>query len=199
MHAPFAADTELWQAFRAGDPRADEYLYRKYVKALYGYGMGLCADPELVSDCIQDLFVYLFLHRETLGEVKSTGSYLFASFRRRLLEMIKQQRRFVSEEGYWPLASGELRDATDSELIQEQTDGERRQALQVLIDKLPTRQREALYLLYYEKMDYPAVAQVMGLETKTVYNLLYEAMTRLRQQAWRLRWLLATGLVCSWS
>ena len=60
---------EKWNRFIAGDDDAYASLYEEYVQDLYQYGLCFTSDTELVKDCIQDLFVYLYANRSHLDYV----------------------------------------------------------------------------------------------------------------------------------
>ncbi len=50
------------------------------------------------------------------------------------------------------------------------------------LNLLPARQREAVYLRYYEELSYKEVASIMGVNYQSVVNLLFKAMTALRKK-----------------
>ncbi|MBO0939795.1 sigma-70 family RNA polymerase sigma factor [Fibrella sp. HMF5335] len=183
-------DAELWNAFREGDDEAFAYMYRKFAPILYSYGFHLCRDHDVVEDCIQDQFIHLQQHRAKLGVTDSIKFYLYRSIRRRIAEKAQANARWVHEDesaqrrGEWADAGGrpefEIDMPAEAQLIDAQTQAEHKQKIDHLLNRLPRRQKEALYLMYYEKLNYPEVAQVMDLEIKSVYNLIYSALVSLR-------------------
>lgn len=173
-------DAELWDAFRQGDEEAFAYLYRKFSPILYSYGYHLCRNRDQTEDCMQDLFVHLHQHRSQLGETNSIKFYLYRSLRRRIAEKAQANSRWVWDEEQPIRPEFELDVPAESGLIDEQTAHERKQKLDYLLNRLPKRQKEALYLMYFEELSYPEIAQVMGLEIKSVYNLIYNSLLSLR-------------------
>lgn len=168
-------------------------MYRKHITALYGYGYNQVRNRQLVEDCIQDLFMHLHLHRTTLGDTDSIRFYLFRALRRRIAEATeKQQKKQIlspDETGFTIVPSPE------SSLIQDQTvQAQHRQMVEAL-NQLPKRQREALYLLYFDGLNYQEVAEIMLLEVKSVYNLVYKAMIQLKNALQNLRILLSLLLL----
>lgn len=173
-------DSELWNAFRRGDDEAFAYMYRKYAPVLYSYGFHLCRNRDLVEDCIQDQFIHLQQHRAQLGDTDSIKFYLYRSLRRRIAEKTQANSRWVSDEDAPRRLEFEVTMPAEATLIDAQRAADHKQKLEFLLNQLPRRQKEALYLMYYEKLSYTDVAAVMGLEVKSVYNLIYNALVALR-------------------
>ena len=72
----------------------------------------------------------------------------------------------------------------DTEALIAATEAEREKsaALQMAIDKLPPRQREAIYLKYYNNLSGAEIAQVMGISHQTARTTLMNALTNLRKE-----------------
>jgi RNA polymerase sigma factor (sigma-70 family) len=49
-----------------------------------------------------------------------------------------------------------------------------------LLNELPKRQKEVIYLHYFEEMDYNQIAAVMGINYQSVLNLTQKALQKLR-------------------
>jgi RNA polymerase sigma factor (sigma-70 family) len=177
-------DEALWNSFRGGDEqtheRAFERIYATSFRDLYVYGYRIAGSKELAEDCIHDLFVYLYDHRTTLGTTTSIKFYLFRSLRRLIVTALKQRHNLVSPDEL--PANFEFDVALPHEAIIVESDAEReaQRALQQMLEALPKRQKEALYLAYYEGFSNSHIAEVMGVEVETVYNLVYRAMTTLK-------------------
>lgn len=179
------SDAELWNAFRQGDEEAFAYLYRKFAPVLFSYGYHLCRNRDQTEDCLHDLFVHLHQHRAQLGETDNIKFYLYRSLRRRIAEKAQANSRWVFEEETnvrqtITQPEFELDLSTETALIDQQTVQEQKKKIEYLLNRLPKRQKEALYLMYFEELSYPEIAKVMGLEIKSVYNLIYNSLVSLR-------------------
>ena len=53
-------NTTFWEKIQQGDEEAFRQLYSEYSDLLYGYGMKIVGDDDLVTESIQSLFVYLY-------------------------------------------------------------------------------------------------------------------------------------------
>lgn len=174
-------ETELWRNLRNGDVKALEMLFREFFNQLYDYGMKLTHQRELVKDCIQDLFVYVWEKHATLSQVESVKVYLMVSLRRSVLKRIKQQQNQTSKIA----ALGQRTETTafspEEMLIVQESESSQKQLLNSAIRKIPERLREALYLKTYTEMAYRDIANIMGVTPQVARNYVSEAFQRLRE------------------
>jgi RNA polymerase sigma factor (sigma-70 family) len=169
----------LWEAFRGGEAAALAALFEAYYPALFNYGLKLTGDEELVKDCIQNLFQKLWRRRSSTGAVVIVKAYLFKSLRHHLGDGIKQQQRHQ----HTTLDDAEAFEVTYSHeefLIAQQVDGEQQARLLGALNQLSKRQREALYLKFFDEFSYERIAEVMSLNTQSVRNLIFNALKTLR-------------------
>jgi len=174
-------DGALWQRFRNGNDLAFSMLYSKYVQRLYNYGMNSCYERELVMDCLQELFGKLWETRFKLGEVKAVNFYLFKSFRRLLNgKLIKRRKyRFVripkDEVGF------EMSQSIEDSWILEEASTQQIAELKKAISSLTKRQREVVFLKFYNDLSYSQVAAILEMNIDSVYNLISKAIDVLRK------------------
>ncbi|GAA4457226.1 sigma-70 family RNA polymerase sigma factor [Nibrella saemangeumensis] len=171
---------KLWQDFRAGDSCALAKLMQVYYPDLLHWGMRLCPDREMVKDSIQDTFLSLWTKRTSLLEVENVRAYLLKSIKTRLLKELtgKQHQAFSFElpEGY--VFSVEF--SADLRLIEEEHEVYQIRRLEQALNQLPERQKEIIYLRFYEQLDFEQIADIMHIGRQPVYNLLYKALHNLR-------------------
>jgi RNA polymerase sigma factor (sigma-70 family) len=183
----FTDDFELWQAFKAGKEAAFDSIYDQYFPSLYGYGTRLCPDKSLIKDCIQNLFVELWKNRSHLSDVYSIKHYLYQSLRRSLVKEMVAEKKYLhpdelSEDYYF-----EVTFSHERLLIGEQVAQENINRLQRAFQLLTKRQKEAVFLRFYESLEYPAIAEIMVLkEVKYARTLVYRALDVLKASIRRL-------------
>ncbi|MBY5959513.1 sigma-70 family RNA polymerase sigma factor [Membranicola marinus] len=167
-------DQESWILLKQGDQKALSRIYHRYYASLHQYGYKLTGDTALVEDCLQEMFLYMYEKRQTLGDVTYIRAYLFRSFRRRLLKKLRNQRRsvYVSMDDSWMVMPNEL-EALDH-------DENQRKMLAALINGLSPRQRELIYLRYYNDLSPREIAEMLSISYRAVINTLYKAMVKLR-------------------
>ena len=177
-------EEQFWNCIRKGDEQAFNSLYEQYADMLYGYGMKIVADDDVVSNAIQSLFVYLFEKRKTISRPNSISAYLCVSLKRLILLEIRKKRegKNVYLEDV-PLSdyNFDLEVDVEKSIITTEYDRGVVRSLQQALDSLTKRQREIVYLKFYKGMDNNEIADVMGLSIQTVKNTTSQALTRLRE------------------
>jgi RNA polymerase sigma factor (sigma-70 family) len=181
------SDTEVWNLFKAGSDEAYEYIYRRHSAELFSYGLYIANNRLLVEDCIHDLFVYLFQHRASLGETNTIKYYLFKSLRRRILETLESRNKVSEQRDDFAYTVSETASSPEEKIIEAETSASRHKHLMEAIMDLPKRQREIIFLLYFSNLSYPEIAEIMGLNIRTVYNQVHTAIQTLRKQLSRSR------------
>lgn len=175
-------DWERWEAFKQGQGQAFARIYHSLVQDLYQYGLHLTADPSLAEDCVQDLFIYIWDHKETLGSTDNIKFYLLRALKRRILVKIEENQKknaFLETAG----RSGERMDlSSEALLITLQAEADQSDHLERALQALTLRQREAIHLRFYEKLSYAEVARLMSLTIPSTYSLIARAMEVLREQ-----------------
>jgi RNA polymerase sigma factor (sigma-70 family) len=168
----------LWNEFRHGETDAFGQLIRIHYQDLYNYGTRFTRDEEMVKDCIQDLFLSLWTNRLTISETSFVKYYLLKTLRRNLARAISQSKYYNdwSELHFEAL----FRDSSSPEghLIREDLFVEPARKMRKLLTGLSRRQQEAIYLRFYLDAD---IADIISLSRQSVYNLLHDALKRLRK------------------
>ncbi len=174
--------TNNWDAFRAGDQVAFSRLYEEYFGILYDYGVRHTREKELTIDCLQDFFLYLWNHRENLGEAKSVKYYLISSFRRRLFKYLEKERKIAYRKQDFMLLQSMEHPPAEKKMILAEEQLKRTYLIKELLSELSPRQKEVLYLRYFNGMSPKEIASLMGISYQTVVNHLCEAIKALRQR-----------------
>lgn len=181
-------DRVLWQLYREGDKQAFGQLAERYYRTLKHYGLKFMVDEVVVEDCIQELFLQLWQNRLQINQTESVKHYLLKALRHHILQHLRNQKRLNHEEMDWDRSTGQ---ETDSEtlLIQQEALTLLTHTIRAQLASLPAREREALYLRFYESLSIPEIAEVMNVNRQSVSNFLQKALYKLRNQ-----WLVHTGL-----
>jgi RNA polymerase sigma factor (sigma-70 family) len=183
MHNPTEI-TELWTAFRKGDKGAFNSLAILFYETMYNYGTKLTRDHTLVEDCIQDLFLDLWRRRQFLGETDHLKFYLLKSLRRKILAERKNQDKWQQQDVELSQAHdfvGEF--SIETRMIELESAELHMKKLHQILSDLTKRQREAIYLKFYQEMDNEQIAKMMSISYQSVRNLIHTAIKDL-QSAW---------------
>ena len=173
-------DIQLFNALRDGHKDALSILYLRHYNYLMHYGLQIGADQILVEESIQELFTHLFESYDHFGEVRYVRAYLFKAFRRRVVAIMGYEKGRKNSENRW-LDHVDMRFSINDF---DNLHGDREKLQSVLVDalnNLPWRQREAVYLRYYNGLSTKEIAEIMGAANQTVLNTLFQALKKLRK------------------
>lgn len=172
-------EKDTWQEFLEGSKKALSEIFLNYHDDLFRYGKRLTSHNEIVKDCIQDLFLRLWKNRNNLKYVQQIKPYLLKSLRNHLIDSLE----FLKP--YTPLdiesdSSFIVNFSTEDFLPDERVDEEKRLKVVQSLNKLTPRQREIIYLRYFEELDFTTIAHVMGMNIQSVRNVIFRGMQTLR-------------------
>lgn len=170
----------LWDMLRAGSGEAFEQIFRQYYPSLLNYGLRFNKDDEEVKDCIQILFMNIWERKAFLGNSDSIRNYLLASLRRLIVKRAKANPMTIALDDDDSLFHVEL--SVEMKMIHDQTLKENVLSLQNAIQNLPARQKEALYLRFYNDQSFGEISLIMNISTRAVYKLIYKALDALNEE-----------------
>ena len=172
--------SRLFTAFRGGDRDAFSELYRLTINQLIRYGTVICSDRQLVENTTQEFYLRMLQEPEKLDHVINFKLYLFKSIKQNLLrEMNKQQRRAVILQ--MASAPPVPEPSRERQLIDEEVDEEKIGWLKSQLDSLPTRQKEVIFLRFYEGFTYSKIAEITSLSSQVARNYVARALKKMRQ------------------
>ena len=183
MQTPFSnfskSEDQHWKAFKTGNEASFSLLYENYSPGLYNYGSKFSIDKDLIKECIQELFVQIWTKRNTIGNPAHVKNYLYKSFRNLIVKKIAQLQKnkdFEELEDY----AFSVRVNIEEALIDDERRKEITEQLQLTISGLTPRQKEAIFLKFYEQLSYEEIAEVMGITVKASYKLMARSLDYLR-------------------
>ncbi len=173
-------DFYLWKGFKNGDKDALNVIFRRYYPLLHSYGSKLTQDKALTEDCLQDFFLYLYEHRHNLKDVDTIKPYLFKAFRNRLIKYLKANTNLISLETIEKNGLPMEFSAEELMIHQENAQLQSEQILP-LLNQLTNKQKELIYLKYYNNLSITDIAEVVGISYQGVLNGLSKTMKKLRK------------------
>lgn len=179
MDSSATTDITLWEALQQGSQQAFATIYDRYFQRLYEYGIRLHPDEDLVKDAIQELFIKLWTNKDTLTSANPLP-YLLVSLRSTIYSRLRPRKNAVlisfDQEQHDFLAHFS---AESANIKKEQLQAQHQRLLNAL-NQLNARQKEILYLRYFEELDYESIAAIMNLSVKGAYKLSARALQNMR-------------------
>lgn len=179
---------KLWNDYQSGDMYALANIMQGYYSDLFHWGLRLHGEREFVKDCIQDMFVNLWkvqqsagaAHAGGLGAVSNVRSYLLVALKTRILRELSKKhvthQSMLSDE-----YSFSVEFSSDLRLIDEEHEIYQVKKLEGILNSLSGRQKELIYLRFYQSLSFEQIAEVMNLSRQSVYNLLQKSLGSLRK------------------
>lgn len=170
----------IWDRFLEGDKMAFEELMKTHFTVLFHYGTKFSKDREFIKDCIQDLFLQLWESRQNLSNKVMVKPYLMASLRRRIhratLPIHFSDILTKSEDIF------EVEFSIEEKFIQDESTLLLTQKIKYVLEMLPKRQKEVIYLKFFQELEREQIAKVMEVAPQTVSNLLQMAVKQLKKR-----------------
>ena len=170
-------EKERWVNIGNGNKEdySDAYIF--YYKKLYNYGKKFTDDISMIEDAINEIFLTIWTNRKSLHNIHSPQSYIFTSFRNNIFQKIKASKIIGPSDTEY---EAEIQFSIDSVIIQKETDEELKIQLDRALQQLTDRQREAIFLRFYEGLSYIEIAGIMNISVKATYKLMARALSEMK-------------------
>lgn len=136
---------------------------------LYRYAMGLCRNPDVAQDLVQETFLRAWRSQQTLRDIKTARAWLYTILRNEHARLYERQRPDIRDPHTLP----EIPDTgydTSTEAF----------ALRRALDELDVQYRDPLLLQVIGGFSCREIAEMLSLKTNTVLTRLFRARKMLR-------------------
>lgn len=162
-----------------GNRQAFTSIYSTYVEILYEYGIRILNNEDQVRDCIHDLFVKLWLNHKNISPTDNIRYYLIGAIRNTIFSYIAKEDRMKTED----LQNHDdflLDFDVESDHIKKEDSSAQSKKIRDALEQLTGRQKEIIYLKYFEEMDYEQISELMNISVKGAYKLSARALDALK-------------------
>ncbi|OOV13169.1 RNA polymerase sigma factor [Flavobacterium sp. LM4] len=174
-------DHKLWSKLKAGDEKSFSLLFEKYYADLINYGNSFSPFAEKVQDCVQDVFADIWLYRDSLQEPNVVKAYLLSSVRKRIARLYERDhifKKITTTDSIEFLFDFSV----EHDFIDDEATAERVLYLNKLLNDLPSRQKEALFLRYNQGLSVEQIAEMLDVNYQSANNLLHRGLLKLRKE-----------------
>ena len=167
-------ETELFKDIAAGSSKAFRALYSQWEPTLSSFIFQVTRSKVITAEIVQDVFLKIWMTRESLVEVKDFKAYLFVISKNRAINALKKS-----------LADLERMKKYASEVpFNEQPEDDNDQLPFTLIDEaidhLSPRQKEIFLLHRHERYSYREIAEQLGIGKESVKTHLSLAIKSIK-------------------
>lgn len=175
-----ALDSELWGKFKKGEPKALDKIYLEQFRSMFNYGLKIHKDHDFVKDCIQELFAELWIKRENLGDAGSIKFYLLKSIKRKIIKKVNRLNPVSSMADLDEQYNFKVEYSIEDNIIHDDISEEQSQNLNKALSKLSDRQKEIIYLRFYQGLKFDEISEIMSIKNQSARNLLFEGVSKLK-------------------
>lgn len=171
-------DIDCWQAFIQGNRDALGQLFRRHYSDLFRYGNKICTDTVILEDCIQELFIELWQSKNPPPSI-SVKAYLLKAIKYKLLKALQKRagtrlQATIPEDIFFEISH-------ETFIIDRQEHAEKTTRIVNALEQLSARQKEIIYLKFYQNLSYEEVSDIMNINYQVARNLLSQAIKALKK------------------
>ena len=163
---------------KEGDKGAFREIFRLYYPSIHTFITGFTKDPSLADDIAQDVFMKVWIYRNSLDAEMPIRSYLFLLARRQICSWFRRKltlQKYIVELSEQELESiiedGDLAETAELQAMAEE-----------IIANMPDKRRMAFVLSRGKGLSSEDIAEIMNISPRTVHKHLELAMKTLRNK-----------------
>lgn len=159
-----------------GSESAFQKLFDSYYNIIYKYSLSMVGSKPHAEEIVQEVFLKLWLKRESLNPELSFKSFLFTITKNQTITFLKKAARVdkLREEVFFH--SQKFISNTELHINEQEIDSIKREALGLY----PSRRRLIFEMSRYEGKSYEEIANELGISKNTVKNQMNMALETLR-------------------
>lgn len=164
--SPLYEENEVLRHVANGDERAFRILFNRHHQKLAMHIFRLTQSHEMAEEIVQDVFLKIWVNRESLIEVQNFQAFLYVMSKNHALNCLKK----VALER---TVTTDLEEVVyDVEMEETGEDNDRYVLIDEAIDRLPPQQRQVYLLSRHERLRYSEIAVRLNLSRETVKKYL---------------------------
>jgi len=178
LGVPTRKTGELLEKLKEGDTFAFEVFFYKYRRKIKGFATRLVPTQIDPDEVVQEVFVKIWLKKESIDPEKNFLSYLFSIAKNLILDHLKsavnRKLYFVEEHFQQDLITeddAEVKFASDKE-----------ERMLSLIQQIPVRRQEIFCLSRFDGLSYKQIAERLNITENTVDSQIRNSLTFLRKE-----------------
>jgi RNA polymerase sigma-70 factor (ECF subfamily) len=148
-------------------------LVSQYAGALYRVAYSVLRNPADAEDAVQEAFVRVLRHRDTLGEVRDQRVWLIRIVWNIVLDRKRRAKTRPETDDVAELARVLPCDGLSAEQIA--AAAQHHAHVLACVEKLPTKERQVLMLSAFEELTSVEIAEVLSITESSVRSRLFRA------------------------
>ena len=159
-----------------GDAEAFRWVFDHYRDALFGYSYHLTKSTTLAEEAVQEVFLRVWQHRETLNASRSFSAYLYKITRNYVYNQLRRATydRKLKEQVFYHATRSEA--TTENAVLYHDLAFFAEQA----VGQLPTQRQKIFRMSRAQGLSHDEIAQRLGISKSTVKDQIVKALKFIR-------------------
>lgn len=171
-------DESLVKQFANGDMKAFDNIYSTFNQKLQKFIFTLIKTESDTEDIVQEVFVKVWENREKLKKYSSLDSYLFSIAYNTTISLLRTR---VKENKYVEFIKSVQIEVDEPDFVEGFNSDEMNEKINLLIEKMPPRQREVFKMKYFQNCSYKEIAETLDISINTVENQIVKSHKFLKE------------------
>ena len=169
-------DQHFLELIAAGDQNAFRRIFETYSNKVYGFALKLTRSTTLAEEIVQDVFMKIWINRESLEAIRSFPAYIFTLTKNHTFNTLK---RIAIEEAA-KNTLGKKMNVANYETEDAVNYNESQRLLNQAINNLPPQQKLVYSMCQQEGLKYEEVAQRLKISRLTVKTHMQQALRSIK-------------------
>ena len=152
---------------------ASEQLWETFNRPLYQFIQRRVSDPHSAEDILQDVFLKIHTHIDTLRTQERVTSWIYQITRNAIADYYRAQRPTAELAETIPVAE---------ELVDDDAVRELSPCVAAMVEALPSPYREALRLTEYQGLSQKAMSERLGISFSGAKSRVQRARAKIKEQ-----------------
>ncbi|VAW19273.1 RNA polymerase ECF-type sigma factor [hydrothermal vent metagenome] len=171
-------DISLVKRFANGDMKAFDAIYSVFNQKLQNFVFTLVKTEADTEEIVQEVFVKIWENRDRLKNYASFETYLFTIAYNTTMGLLRKRSKESQYIEYVKSVQVEVYEKDDIDAL---NIDEVNESLNLLIEKMPPRQREVFKMKHFKNYSYKEIATILMISVNTVENHVVKAHKYLKE------------------
>ncbi|MFN4245844.1 MAG: RNA polymerase sigma factor [Brevinematia bacterium] len=152
--------------------RAFVLIFKKYQSFVYDFGRTLGIPKSDISDFVQEVFIKLYKHINKFNPNKKFFPWFYSIIRNQAYSFIKKVKRQKDSDL-------EIREYTTNPY---EFSIETINLVREIISELPEKEREILFLRYYQELSVDEISEILNCSKRNIYYIIDKAIEKIKRE-----------------
>ncbi|MCC6551264.1 MAG: RNA polymerase sigma factor [Ignavibacteriaceae bacterium] len=172
------SDKELVEEFLEGDEYSFNLIVHRYRERIYWHARRMTGDHFDADDVVQEVLIVLYKKLKDFRFESGLYTWIYRITATRSINLIKRKnlRRFL------PI-SQDVRSLSDTnnDIVKDIENKEQLKRLDMVLQKLPVKQREVFILRNFDELSYEEIAEITGKSTGGLKANYFHALKKINE------------------